>query len=204
MHYFKGIAITEIKTAITKKKQIFSAEWLGKSLAYTPYQPRPLNLKRTDSPHTLWTIPSNCAEFLQFANSHKDCAAFILESLEISTYIRRYVNVPLVYDFLILDSYQLLEALVYGIDCVMLYPSFLKQKELQELSNYALKLGLERIFCIENKEDLTKAILAKADILNLCGHDTLIPLIPKQKILLSENFEPNAKNLEALDAKILQ
>ena len=203
MHYFKGIAIAEIQAAIAKKKQNFSTEWLGKSLAYTPYQPRPLSLRRTDSLHTLFTIPTHHTEFLQLAIAHQDCAAFITESLEISTYIRRYVNVPLVYDFLILDSYQLLESLVYGIDGVMLYPKFLSHTELQELSNYALKLGLERIFCIESKEDLTKAIFAKADILNLCDNDALIPLIPKQKILLSKVLETDTKLLEALDARIL-
>ena len=110
---------------------------------------------------------------------------------------------PLVYDFLILDSYQLLEALVYGTDSVMLYPKYLEQKTLKELSQYALKLGLERIFCIESKEDLTKAIFAKADILNLNKNFSLIPLIPKQKILLSNLQNANPEIFNTLDARIL-
>ena len=47
------------------------------------------------------------------------------------------------------------------------------------------------------------AIFAKADILNLCDNDALIPLIPKQKILLSKVLETDTKLLEALDARIL-
>ncbi|PKT76270.1 hypothetical protein IP360_03215 [Helicobacter winghamensis] len=205
MQVFKGIEIEQIKKAIEAKKQNFDIQWLGKSLAYTPYQPRPLDLKREDSLNVIYSLAnSNDENFLfQAKELEKSAKAFIIESLEIATYLRRYISVPLVYDFLILDSYQLLEALVYGTDSVMLYPKYLEQKTLKELSQYALKLGLERIFCIESKEDLTKAIFAKADILNLNKNFSLIPLIPKQKILLSNLQNANPEIFNTLDARIL-
>ena len=198
--------ITKIKEAIAVKKQSFDMQWLGKSLAYTPYQPRPLDLKRTNALHTIYMLIDNEDFLLHAKELEKDVKAFITESLELTTYLRRYVNTPLIYDFLILDSYQLLEALVYGVDCVMLYPKYLEQKTLKELSQYALKLGLERIFCIESKEDLTKAIFAKADLLNLNETFSLISLVPKQKILISslskENF--NSSIINTLDAQIIK
>ncbi|WP_299547419.1 hypothetical protein [uncultured Helicobacter sp.] len=206
MQEFKGVKITKIKEAIAVKKQSFDMQWLGKSLAYTPYQPRPLDLKRTNALHTIYMLIDNEDFLLHAKELEKDVKAFITESLELTTYLRRYVNTPLIYDFLILDSYQLLEALVYGVDCVMLYPKYLEQKTLKELSQYALKLGLERIFCIESKEDLTKAIFAKADLLNLNETFSLISLVPKQKILISslskENF--NSSIINTLDAQIIK
>lgn len=224
MRDFSQDEIAKIKQTIEKKAQSFPQEWLGRALAYTPYQPRPLNLKkslhcipqnlygfsedlfiesqRTDSNETLIT-------FLQIAkNYEKEASAFLLESLEILTYLRRYVSLPLIYDFLILDSYQLLESLVYGADGIVLLPKFLTQAKLKNLSDYALKIGLERIFRIESKEDLTKAIFAKADILDLGGNFSLIPLIPNNKIILSEIPQETPTNQEndckALDARILR
>ncbi|WP_435659288.1 hypothetical protein, partial [Helicobacter rodentium] len=63
-----------------------------------------------------------------------------------------------------------------------------------------------RIFRIESKEDLTKSIFAKADILDLNGNFTLLPMIPKNKIILSkipQELQNQTQHLQALDAKIL-
>lgn len=224
MRDFSKTEIAKIKQAIDKKARSFPQEWLGRALAYTPYQPRPLNLKKSIhfTPQNLYGFSENLfAEsqrtdsngtqimFLQIAkNYEKEASGFLIESLEILTYIRRYVSLPLIYDFLILDSYQLLESLVYGADGVILLPKFLTQAELKDLSDYAIKIGLERIFRIESKEDLTKAIFAKADILDLSSNLSLIPLIPNNKIILSEIPQEIPKNQEndykALDARILR
>ncbi len=223
MRDFSKTEIAKIKQAIDRKAQSFPREWLGRALAYTPYQPRPLNLKKSIhfTPQNLYGFSENlfiepqktdsneAQTFLQIAkNYEKKASAFLVESLEILTYIRRYVSLPLIYDFLILDSYQLLESLVYGADGVILLPKFLTQADLKDLSDYALKIGLERIFRIESKEDLTKAIFAKADILDLSGNFSLIPLIPNNKIILSEipqNMPKNQENdCKALDARILR
>ena len=191
MRDFNPTEIQKIKSLIAQKKEKFGQDWLGRSLAYTPYQPRPLsNLLRRDKNEPLKRLfalsPNEQKEqFLRDAKEYeKTSAAFLIESLEDLTYLRRYVQIPLIYDFLILDSYQLLESLVYGADCITLAPKYLSQKELNALSDYALKLGLERIFQIDSKEDLTKAIFAKADILNLNKNFALLSLVPKNKIIL--------------------
>lgn len=216
MRTFSEDEITKIKQTLRKKKQSFPQEWLGRALAYTPYQPRPLygSLKKSIdfTPKNLYYFSQNLlskaqTEFLQTAKHYENQASgFFIESLEYLTYLRRYVSIPLVYDFLILDSYQLLESLVYGTDGIVFYPQFLTQKELKDLSDYALKMGLERIFRIESKEDLTKSIFAKADILDLNGNFTLLPMIPKNKIILSkipQELQNQTQHLQALDAKIL-
>lgn len=234
MREFSKIEVEKIKQAIESKKQSFPQDWLGRALAYTPYQPRTLCLNRAESTESkancqdskdcgdssipclyrfsqsfLAQTDSNPKSILQIAKNYENRAkGFLVESLEILTFIRRYVQTPLIYDFLILDSYQLLESLVYGADAVILTPKFFTQKELRDLSEYALKIGLERIFRIDSKEDLTKSIFAQADFLDLDSNFSLIPLIPNGKILLSEIPEDLAQSaqpslLNALDARIL-
>ncbi len=217
MRDFTHTDFAKILQATNDRKRVFPEEWLGRALAYTPYQPRPLSLKNTDStPKNFYRfsedfltesrIDSTQTSFLQLAkNYEKESSGFLIESLEILTYIRRYTNIPLIYDFLILDSYQLLESLVYGADGVVLLPRFFTQKELKDLSDYALRIGLERIFRIQSKEDLTKSIFTKADILDINCNFSLIPLIPNSKIILSEILQNKSENnLKALDARIFR
>lgn len=184
-----SVDFAKLQKEIETKKQNYPEEWLGRSLAYTPYQPRPIKeiLTKTQdfSPKNIYQIPLT-SDFLQIAKDAESKASCLaLNSLDNLTFIRRYVQIPLIFDFPIIDSYQILESLVFGADCITLIPAILPQKELKNLSDFATKLGLERIFTITSKEDLSKAILAGADILNLQDSTNLIPLIPQGKIILA-------------------
>ena len=132
-------------------------------------------------------------------NKEKEASCFLLDILENLTFVRRYVNVPLIFNYPIIDTYQILESLVFGADCIILTPSILSQKNLKELSDFAIKIGLERIFTINSKEDLSKAIFAKADILNLQNNSNLIPLIPQNKIILAQK---NPQKIQGIDTYI--
>ncbi|WP_054195705.1 hypothetical protein [Helicobacter pullorum] len=195
--------LTQLKKQIELKKQNYPQEWLGRSLAYTPYQPRPIKeiLTKTKQyyPKNIYSIP-NTKDFLKFSqNKEKEASCFLLDILENLTFVRRYVNVPLIFNYPIIDTYQILESLVFGADCIILTPSILSQKNLKELSDFAIKIGLERIFTINSKEDLSKAIFAKADILNLQNNSNLIPLIPQNKIILAQK---NPQKIQGIDTYI--
>ena len=182
--------LTQLKKQIELKKQNYPQEWLGRSLAYTPYQPRPIKeiLTKTKQyyPKNIYSIP-NTKDFLEFSqNKEKEASCFLLDILENLTFVRRY-------------TYQILESLVFGADCIILTPSILSQKNLKELSDFAIKIGLERIFTINSKEDLSKAIFAKADILNLQNNSNLIPLIPQNKIILAQK---NLQKIQGIDTYI--
>ncbi|MDY3113856.1 MAG: hypothetical protein SOW25_05970 [Helicobacter sp.] len=190
MQEFTQSKINLIKQEIIKKQKLYPQEWLGRALAYTPYQPRELKLESKKILYLNNINTKNLKEKLEsIKETEQTTDAFITESLEILTLLRRYISKPLIYNFLILDSYQLLESLVYGADVVYFYPQYLAQKELNNLSEYATKLGLDRIFFIDSKENLTKAIFAKADILHINTNHTLIPKIPQNKTILSENLQ---------------
>lgn len=136
-------------------------------------------------------------------------------NLEYLTQIRRYVPTPLLRKDFILDKYQVLEALVYGADFILLIAKSLSTKELKELYEYAISLGLEVLVEIHDKEDLEKAIKSGANIIginhrnletfemdmSLC--ERLIPLIPNGKIIVAESGVSDVeviKNLNSIGA----
>ena len=101
-------------------------------------------------------------------------------------------------DFIV-SKYQILEALVYGADFILLIATALSKKDLKELLGYTRHLGMEALVEVHDKKDLTKAIYAGADIIginhrnlktfemdmNLC-YD-LIPMIPNGKVIVAES-----------------
>ena len=123
---------------------------------------------------------------------------FFKGSLEYLSLIRRYTQIPLLRKDFIFDEYQILEALVYGADFVL------------KLLEFARHLGLEALVEIHDKEDLSKAIFAGADIIginhrnledftmdmSLC--EKLIPQIPNSKIIIAESGLENKEFLEHL------
>ena len=96
-------------------------------------------------------------------------------------------------DFIV-DEYQILEALVYGAYFILLIAKALSKAELKHLLEYALRLGLEVLVEIHDKEDLVKAIFAGANIIGINHRnletfemdmsltEKLMPLIPQGKI----------------------
>ncbi|HED7353086.1 indole-3-glycerol phosphate synthase TrpC [Campylobacter coli] len=124
---------------------------------------------------------------------------FFQGSLEYLSMIRRYTRAPLLRKDFIFDEYQILEALVYGADFVLLIARMLSMKELKRLLEFTRHLGLEALVEIHDKEDLSKAIFSGADIIginhrnlddfsmdmNLC--EKLIPQIPNSKIIIAES-----------------
>jgi len=126
------------------------------------------------------------------------------------TGIRRYVGTPLLRKDFIVSEYQLVEALVYGADFVLLIAKALSKKELKDLLNYTWHLGMNALVEIHDKEDLKKAIFAGADIIGINHRnletfemdmklsEKLIPLIPNGKIIVAESGINDKSTIEEL------
>lgn len=131
-------------------------------------------------------------------------------SLEYLKTIKNSVSTPLLRKDFIVDKYQIAEALVYGADFILLIAKALDEKELKELYLYARSLDLEVLVEIHDEEDLKKAINIDATIIginhrnlktfemdmNLC--DKLIPMIPKDKIIVAESGVSNCEVIKRL------
>lgn len=68
---------------------------------------------------------------------------------------RAYTPFLIIHKDIFISKYQILEALVYGADCVALSPIILPQSSLLELQNYAYHLGLEVAVLANKKEHFT-------------------------------------------------
>ena len=227
--------IAKTKDDLEKRKKDYDLDWLGRSLAYNPFAPRDVKPYLTSTKEEPVRIIAEVKKAspskgiiredfdpLWIAQQYSEAGAnaisvltephYFKGDLEYLTGIRRYVPTPLLRKDFIVDKYQLVESLVYGADFVLLIAKALSKKELKELYNYALHLGLEVLVEIHDKEDLKKAIWCGAAIIGinhrnldtfemdmeLC--DKLIPMIPNGKIIVAESGVSNRETIERLSS----
>ncbi len=223
---------------LEKRKKDMPLDLLGRSLSSNPYQPRDVKPFLTSTKEEPVRIiaevkkaspskgiikedfdPLKIAQ--EYSHNGANAISVLTEphyfkgSLDYLSGIRRYVPTPLLRKDFILDKYQIVEALVYGADFILLIAKSLGTKELKELYDYAIYLGLEVLVEVHDKEDLTKAIKCGATIIGinhrnletmqmdmtLC--EKLIPLIPNGKIIVAESGVSNTeiiKNLSEIGA----
>ena len=214
--------IKKTKEDLEKRKVDYPLEWLGRSLAYNPFAPKDVRKALTSTEDNPYRI---IAEVKKASPSkgiiREDFDPVVIgqayekggaDSLSILTEphffqgdkeylgtVRRYTSIPLLRKDFIVDKYQLVEALAFGADYVLLIATALSRKDLKELLNYTRHLGMEALVEIHDKKDLTKAIFAGADIIGINHRnletfemdmslsEKLIPLIPNNKIIVAES-----------------
>jgi indole-3-glycerol phosphate synthase len=214
--------IKKTKEDLKKRKKEYPLDLLGRSLAYNPFVPKDVisALKSTkDNPYRIIAEIKKASpskgiiredfEPVSIAQAYERGDASALSILtephffkgdkEYLGAVRRYTSIPLLRKDFIVDKYQLVEALVYGADFVLLIAKALSRKELKELVSYAHHLGLEALVEIHDKVDLIKAIFAGANIIGINHRnletfemdmslsERLIPLIPNSKIIVAES-----------------
>jgi len=124
--------------------------------------------------------------------------------------IKKVSNIPLLRKDFILTKYQIAEALIYGADFILLIAKSLSKKELKELYIYARSLDLEVLVEVHDEEDLQKALESEANIIGINHRNLktfemdmslckkLIPLIPKNKIIVAESGVSNKETIKEL------
>ena len=227
--------INKTKEDLEKRKIDYPLEWLGRSLAYNPFAPKDVKTALKSTKENPYRI---IAEVKKASPSkgiiRKDFDPMVIgqayekggaDSLSILTephffqgdkeylgMVRRYTSIPLLRKDFIIDKYQLVEALAFGADYVLLIATALTRKELKELINYTRHLGMEALVEIHDKKDLTKAIFSGADIIGINHRnletfemdmklsEKLIPLIPKNKIIVAESGITDHEMVKELSA----
>ncbi len=214
--------IRKTKADLEKRKVEYPVDWLGRSLAFNPFVPKDVQgfLRSTeDNPYRIIAEVKKASpskgiiredfDPVEIAQAYEKGGADALSVLtephwfkgdkEYLGMIRRYVGIPLLRKDFIVDKYQIVEALAYGADFILLIAKALSRKELKELYEYALHLGLEVLVEIHDKSDLVKAMFAGANIvginhrnletfeMDMSLSEKLIPLIPNGKIIVAES-----------------
>ncbi len=225
--------IEKTKYDLEKRKRDITLEMMGRTLSSNPYPPRDVRKMLTASKDEPVRIIAEVIKAspnkgvikidfdpLQIAQIYSKNGVnaisvvtephFFQGELEYLTQIRRYVPTPLLRKDFIVDKYQIVEALVYGADFISLIAKILAKKELQDLYDYALHLGLEVLVEIHDIEDLKKAMACGANIIginhrdletfqmdvNLCHQ--LIPMIPNGKIIVAQGGLNNQNIIKEL------
>ncbi len=225
--------IKKTKEDLAKREKEMPIDWLGRSLAYNPYPPRdvkPFLTATKEDPYKIIAEVKKASPskgviredfdplFIakEYARAGVDAISVLTEphffqgDLEYLTGIRRYVPAPLLRKDFIISEYQLIEALVYGADFVLLIAKALSKKELKNLLNYTWHLGMNALVEIHDKEDLKKAIFAGADIIGINHRNLetfemdmsltskLMPLIPNGKIIVAESGINDKETIKTL------
>ena len=225
--------IAKTKEDLEIRKKEYDFDWLGRSLAYNPFPPRDVKPYLTATAQDPYRIIAEVKKAspskgiiredfdpLAIAQAYEQGGAsaisvltephFFKGDLEYLTGIRRYASPPLLRKDFIVDKYQLLEAVVFGADFVLLIAKALEKAELKELLNYAMHLGMEVLVEIHDKDDLKKAIHAGANIIGINHRNLetfemdmdlskkLIPLIPNGKIIVAESGLNDHETLKEL------
>ena len=227
--------IEKTKSDLEKRKKEFTIDWLGRSLAFNPFTPRDIKPYLTatkDNPYRIIAEVKKASpskgiiredfDPLLIAQEYEKGGASAISVLTEPHYfkgnieylagIRRYVSTPLLRKDFIIDEYQILEAVVYGADFILLIAKALSKKELKSLLEYTWRLGMEALVEIHDKEDLTKAIFAGANVIginhrnldtfemNMDLTEKLIPLIPNGKIIVAESGLNDKATIEYLSS----
>jgi len=124
---------------------------------------------------------------------------FFQGDIEYLSQIRCVVDIPLLRKDFIIDEYQVLEAMVYGADALLLIAAVLGEKELQNLYDMTRSLGMQVLVEIHDKRDLKKAKKIGAEIIGINNRNLksfrtdikttvrLARLISEDKIIVSES-----------------
>jgi len=214
--------IRKTKADLEKRKVEYPVEWLGRSLAFNPFVPKDVQGALRSTPENPYRIIAEVKKAspskgiiredfdpVVIAQAYEKGGADSLSILtephwfkgdkEYLGMVRRYVGIPLLRKDFIVDKYQIVEALAFGADYILLIAKALSRKELKELYEYALHLGLEVLVEIHDKADLIKAMFAGATIVGINHRnletfemdmrltEKLIPLIPNNKIIVAES-----------------
>lgn len=184
------------KKAIKERKKSLSFDTLGRSLSSNPFMPKDifsfLNTSDTNEILVLEQISLDY-DYISKAQAQNTASCIIKTdfktNLDEISYIRRYIEAPLIQDDIFIDKYQILESLVFGADGVMLDARMLSLKDLKELSSYAEHLGMQTLIKIESKNELMNAILSATNIISIYNTNEaetkdIISSIPSNKIIL--------------------
>ena len=124
--------------------------------------------------------------------------------------IRQEVKLPLLRKDFIFDQYQIYESRAYGADALLLIVAILSQEQLEELLWLSQNLSLSCLVEVHNQAEVERALLSQAKIIGINNRnlDTLDvdintthqlrPLIPRQKIVVSESGIRSREDIEKL------
>jgi len=142
---------------------------------------------------------------LDYKKAKADCLSVLTEdryflgNINFIREIKKKVNLPILRKDFIIDKYQIFETLYFGADSILLITKILSLKKIKEFLKISKKIGLDCVLEVNDREDLKIALRTDIEIIGINNRDLsnfkvdlnttkrLFPLIPKDKITISES-----------------
>ena len=124
---------------------------------------------------------------------------FFYGSLDFLSQVKEVTTIPILQKDFIVDEYQIYQARVNKADAILLIASILVEAQINSFLECAHNLGLDCLVEVHSKEELSKVLASKAQIIGINNRDlttlttdlsttlTLSKLVPKDRILVSES-----------------
>lgn len=108
-------------------------------------------------------------------------------------------SLPVLRKDFIVDPYQIYESRLIGADCILLIVAALNDQELKQFAELAAHLNLDVLVEVHTADELQRALLLNLPLIGINNRDlrtfktdlqntiNLLPLIPKDKIVVTES-----------------
>ena len=123
---------------------------------------------------------------------------------------RAVSNLPILRKDFMIDPYQILESKLLGADCILLIVALLDDEKLAELEELAFELNLSVLIEIHDENELKRALKLNSKLLGINNRNlktlktdlknslNLLPLIPKEYVLVSESGIKSVEDIRLL------
>jgi len=130
--------------------------------------------------------------------------------------LKQAVSLPILRKDFMIDEIQITESARFGADAVLLIARILSKQQLKNLLDASQELGLSALTEIHDKQDLEKALDCNAHIIGINNRnlDTfeintnttleLAPLIPPDRVVISESGIRSGRDIQALNGLNIQ
>jgi len=150
------------------------------------------NFKPTEIAQSYKKHGAACLSVLTDKDYFQGCNVYLQEA-------RAACSIPVLRKDFTIDPYQIYEARAIGADAILLIVACLELNQMKELEACAHELGLDVLVEVHNAHELEQALELKTSLLGINNRNlktfevtlqttlSLLPLVPKGKILVTES-----------------
>jgi indole-3-glycerol phosphate synthase len=149
---------------------------------------------------------ATCLSVLTDVDYFQGCNAYLQEA-------RAACSIPVLRKDFTIDPYQIYEARAISADAILLIVACLELNQMKELEACAHELGLDVLVEVHNAPELEKALELKTPLLGINNRNlktfevtlqttlSLLPMVPKDKILVTESGILGSADVQLMRAK---
>jgi indole-3-glycerol phosphate synthase len=149
---------------------------------------------------------ASCMSVLTDADFFEGCEQYLVEA-------RAACKLPVIRKDFIIDPYQVFEARAIGADCILLIVSCLEERQMKELNNLAIRLGMDVLIEVHGGDELEQALSLDNQMIGINNRNLhtfevsldntfdLLDSIPKNKTIITESAIHSRDDVAAMRDK---